>query len=53
MEFNPYIALAFNGFFTGLGVVSANHIYELYFRKRINKINKKLQKFKKNQQLKL
>lgn len=37
MEFNPYLALAINSFFTGFGVVAAQHVYEIWFRRRVDK----------------
>ena len=47
MAINPYLALAVNGFFTGLGVVTAQHFYELYLRKKVNVINKQQTRIKK------
>ena len=42
VEINPYLALAINGFFTGMGVIVAQHTYEIYFKNKINFIHNKV-----------
>ena len=39
---NIYLGLAVNGFFTGIGVISANTFFEWYIKPRLKKIHKKI-----------
>jgi hypothetical protein len=39
-----YFGLAISGFFTGIGVVSANYVYDRWIRKHLDKIEIKKKK---------
>lgn len=47
IEVNPYLIVAINSFFSGMGVVVAHHVYDLYFRHRITKLSTKLKRIHK------
>jgi len=40
---NVYIGLGINGFFTGLGVITANFVFD-YWKKRIKRLHKKIKR---------
>ena len=42
-----YTALMISGFFTGIGVVAGQHVYELFIRRKVIKAKKHIDKVKK------
>ena len=41
---NPYLLLAVNGFFTGMGVVTANWIYDRLIKDKLDSVHKRIKK---------
>jgi hypothetical protein len=50
MEINPYIGLAVNGFFTGIGVVGGQWFFEKYIKKHMDKPEKVVKKIREQMQ---